>query len=132
MALDALFGFSFHGEPRPPFDTLLRDLQESGIPVLSVDVPSGWPVDGGTAEEEQAGGSGSVGGSVGHCLPRTALLRPQGLISLTAPKMCSLGFEGRHYVGGRFVPKRMQREYGLDAVMRLYQGTEMVADVPRV
>jgi len=55
------------------------------VPIASVDVPSGWDVElGDTAE---------VG------------IHPQMLISLTAPKLCAKFFTGKHYVGGRFVPK---------------------------
>ena len=42
--VDALFGFSFRGAPRPPFDTLLRLLSSSSgaaPPVASIDIPSG-------------------------------------------------------------------------------------------
>jgi NAD(P)H-hydrate epimerase len=42
FVVDALFGFSFRGTPRPPFDTLLRMLcADDAPPVASIDVPSG-------------------------------------------------------------------------------------------
>jgi hypothetical protein len=44
VVIDALFGFSFHGAPRPPFDALLGALgaTAAGVPpVVSIDVPSG-------------------------------------------------------------------------------------------
>lgn len=44
VVLDAMFGFGFKGDPRPPFDTIIRDLSQGGTPVVSVDVPSGWSV----------------------------------------------------------------------------------------
>ncbi|CAM9621121.1 unnamed protein product, partial [Choristocarpus tenellus] len=44
LIIDAIFGFSFSGTPRPPFDTILHDLQRSTAPIASVDVPSGWSV----------------------------------------------------------------------------------------
>lgn len=44
IVLDALFGFGFKGNPRPPFDIILKDLSKGTIPVVSVDVPSGWSV----------------------------------------------------------------------------------------
>lgn len=44
VVLDAMFGFGFKGDPRPPFDTIIRDLSRGGTPVVSVDVPSGWSV----------------------------------------------------------------------------------------
>jgi NAD(P)H-hydrate epimerase len=42
LVVDALFGFSFRGAPRPPFDALLGALGGSGTPpVASIDIPSG-------------------------------------------------------------------------------------------
>jgi len=42
LAIDALFGFSFRGAPRPPFDALLQLLSAADAPpVASIDVPSG-------------------------------------------------------------------------------------------
>jgi NAD(P)H-hydrate epimerase len=48
LVVDAIFGFSFHGEPREPFATILTEIvEQSRVPVISVDVPSGWNVDEG-------------------------------------------------------------------------------------
>ena len=97
VALDALFGFSFRGAPRPPFDGLLQALRpEAGPPpIVSVDVPSGWDVDRGDLS-----GAG---------------IRPECLVSLSAPKLCSEGFAGEfHYLGGRFIPGSLARKYGLE------------------
>jgi len=41
VIVDALFGFSFQGPPRGEFATLISNIVESRVPVLSVDVPSG-------------------------------------------------------------------------------------------
>jgi hydroxyethylthiazole kinase-like uncharacterized protein yjeF len=93
--VDAIFGFSFRGAPREPFATALQQLQHAqttlDIPVLSVDVPSGWNVD-----EGDVGQTGFV---------------PQVLISLTTPKECAKGFQGRHFVGGRFLPPNIAQKY---------------------
>lgn len=57
--------------------------------IASVDCPSGWHVDNG---DESGDG-----------------LRPDMLISLTAPKNGARHFDGKfHYVGGRFVPPSIQ------------------------
>lgn len=47
--IDAIFGFSFNpdGGIRAPFDQLITALGKTSVPVLSVDVPSGWNVDTG-------------------------------------------------------------------------------------
>jgi len=41
VVVDALFGFSFKGAPRPPFDTVLATLSQVTKPLVSVDIPSG-------------------------------------------------------------------------------------------
>lgn len=75
VVIDALFGFSFSGTPRPPFDTILRKLASSasGCLLASVDIPSGWHVENGPA------GDGA--------------LQPDLLVSLTAPKLSAKHFE---------------------------------------
>lgn len=41
LIIDALFGFSLKGDPRPPADEIINEMNQSGVPILSVDVPSG-------------------------------------------------------------------------------------------
>lgn len=85
VILDAIFGFSFKGPIRAPFDAALPFIISSGLPIVSVDIPSGWDVENGNKE--------GIG------------LNPDVLISLTAPKEGVKLFTGRHFLGGRFVPK---------------------------
>lgn len=85
VVLDAIFGFSFKPPVRAPFDSALPLITASGLPIVSVDIPSGWDV-----EEGNAAGVG---------------LNPEVLVSLTAPKEGSRDFKGLHFLGGRFVPK---------------------------
>lgn len=85
VILDAIFGFSFKGPVRAPFDEVLPLISSSKKPIVSVDIPSGWDVEKGNEE-----GVGIV---------------PDVLISLTAPKEGVRSFKGRHFLGGRFVPK---------------------------
>lgn len=110
VVVDALFGFSFSGAPREPFDKLLEVLTpyNSPPPICAVDIPSGWHVD-----------EGDVSG-VG--------MRPELLVSLTAPKKGAATFTGpHHFVGGRFVPPALAAEYGL--VLPAYKGAEQCARV---
>jgi len=105
VVVDAMFGFSFKGDPRPPFDKILAALvpEASPPPIASVDIPSGWQV-----EEGDVGGKG---------------IKPTMLISLTAPKLCARKFEGpHHFLGGRFVPPAIAEQFGL--VLPAYPGTE--------
>ena len=85
VILDAIFGFSFKPPVRAPFDAALPLIANSGLPIVSVDVPSGWNVDEGKVDERA--------------------LEPDVLISLTAPKEGVRAYKGRHFLGGRFVPK---------------------------
>lgn len=85
VILDAIFGFSFKPPVRSPFDTALPLIAESGLPIVSVDIPSGWDVEAGNADQ--------LG------------LNPDVLISLTAPKLGVTAFKGRHFLGGRFISK---------------------------
>ena len=41
VIVDAIFGFSFSGSVRVPFDTILSTLREIKTPIASVDIPSG-------------------------------------------------------------------------------------------
>src|SRR3989442_10921200 len=42
LIVDALLGIGVHGEIREPYATLIREMNASGKPILSVDVPSGF------------------------------------------------------------------------------------------
>lgn len=90
LIVDAIFGFSFRGEIRSPFNTIIQRIKESGKNVVSVDIPSGWDVE-----------KGNISGQG---------LEPHVLVSLSAPKPCSQFFNGIHYLGGRFVPPKLANE----------------------
>jgi NAD(P)H-hydrate epimerase len=103
LVVDAIFGFSFAGEIRPPFADILENLKRVKIPICSIDIPSGWLDDSDNADR----------------------IQPEMLISLTAPKQCSKNFRGRfHYLGGRFVPQALEEKYALNLVK--YPGTQPV------
>ncbi|XP_068189061.1 NAD(P)H-hydrate epimerase-like [Antennarius striatus] len=103
VVIDAIFGFSFKGAVREPFASILNELNKTTVPVVSIDIPSGWDVE-----------QGSVGG-----------LQPDMLISLTAPKKAASLFRGRyHFLGGRFVPPELERKYQLN--LPQYPGTDCV------
>lgn len=85
--VDAIFGFSFSGEVREPFPAVIRAMEETQLPVTSVDAPSSWDIEEGPPKS----GLGSN-------------FHPTALISLTAPKPLVKHFKGRHFIGGRCVP----------------------------
>ena len=120
VVVDALFGFSFSSSKslRPPFDGLVEAMtKERGAPpVVCVDVPSGWSVDG-----------GPVGSSSSSSTPS---ISPAVLVSLTAPKPGAakhLPKGCRHFVGGRFVPPALALKYKLR--LPEYQGGDQVVEV---
>ncbi|VDN00797.1 unnamed protein product [Thelazia callipaeda] len=106
LVVDALFGFSFKPPLRQPFDQLIDAVNKSSLPVVAVDIPSGWDVEKGPLDGQLA-------------------LNPDILVSLTAPKLCAKYFRGQaHYIGGRFVPEALASKYNL----RLpdYPGTDCI------
>eukprot|EP01100_Stratorugosa_tubuloviscum_P014884 TRINITY_DN821_c0_g6_i1.p1 TRINITY_DN821_c0_g6~~TRINITY_DN821_c0_g6_i1.p1 ORF type:complete len:232 (-),score=86.70 TRINITY_DN821_c0_g6_i1:107-802(-) len=104
LIIDAIFGFSFNGSIRAPFDTILQIIAQSKLPIVSVDIPSGWPV-----EESN---------------PVDSIIQPNVLVSLTAPKLCALNFKGIHYLGGRFVPPKLALKYELN--LPKYEGSNQI------
>ncbi|KAJ6584024.1 YjeF N-terminal domain-containing protein [Mycena vulgaris] len=107
VIMDAIFGFSFKGPIRAPFDAALPLLSASGLPIVSVDIPSGWDV--------EAGNEAGVG------------LNPDVLVSLTAPKEGVRLFRGQHFLGGRFVPRTLEEKFQLN--LPAYPGFEQIVDI---
>ena len=156
VVIDALFGFSFSGAPRPPFDAILQKLANgvSKCLLASVDIPSGWHVEKGPNSKDS--------------------LRPDLLVSLTAPKLSAKHFnvrpcisysvrvhtemseaecdsqidmsssgrslahitlaaqrvaavQGIHYLGGRFVPPEIAQQFNLR--LPPYPGTAMCVKI---
>ncbi|CAH8474253.1 unnamed protein product [Schistosoma haematobium] len=95
LFIDALFGFGFKPPVSLEFKSILQIMSTSQIPVISIDVPSGWNVETGPLDSENN-------------------LKPDCLISLTAPKLCAQFFQGQyHFLGGRFVPDALMKKYKL-------------------
>ncbi|KAK8104390.1 YjeF protein [Apiospora kogelbergensis] len=107
--VDAIFGFSFSGEVREPFPAVIKALEETKLPVTSVDAPSSWNIEEGPPKS-------GVGSS----------FMPEFLISLTAPKPLVKHFHGRHFVGGRFVSPSIAKKY--DFEVPEYQGLDQIAE----
>ncbi|KAJ8877045.1 hypothetical protein PR048_021497 [Dryococelus australis] len=108
LIVDAIFGFSFKPPIRPAFVGVIDTLKSVQTPLVSIDIPSGWDVEKGGPLE---------GG-----------LQPELLISLTAPKKCAQFFTGKfHFLGGRFVPPRLEAKYQLN--LPEYPGTECCVQI---
>ncbi|CAG4936838.1 unnamed protein product [Colias eurytheme] len=96
VLVDALFGFSFKPPVREALKPALDALTDSGLPVCSVDIPSGWDVEKGPDSNHA--------------------LKPALLISLSAPKLCAKKEfiqDAKHYLGGRFLPPGILQKYNL-------------------
>jgi NAD(P)H-hydrate epimerase len=103
-------GFSFSGAVREPFPSVIAALASTRVPVLSVDAPSSWNIDDGPPREGPGEG-----------------FAPGALISLTAPKPLVQWFQGRHFVGGRFVSAAIADKYGFDVPE--YPGIDQVVEI---
>uniref|UniRef100_A0A8C3QBX1 Uncharacterized protein n=1 Tax=Geospiza parvula TaxID=87175 RepID=A0A8C3QBX1_GEOPR len=80
-------------EGTEPCAAILATLRHVRIPIVSLDVPSGWV-------------AGALGGS--------GDISPDVLVSLAAPKEAARRFRGRrHFLAGRFVPEELRRKFGL-------------------
>ncbi|KAH8110220.1 YjeF N-terminal domain-like protein [Phellopilus nigrolimitatus] len=125
VVLDAIFGFSFAPPVRAPFDTVLPLVAASGLPIVSVDIPSGWDVEKGKIPF-------AVKDVKGQGDKETTFegLEPDVLVSLTAPKLGAKDFKGRHFIGGRFVSKALEKKYQLN--LPEYPGYEQIVELPRV
>ncbi|KAF4814312.1 NAD(P)H-hydrate epimerase [Colletotrichum tropicale] len=110
--VDAIFGFSFSGEVREPFPAVIKALEETKLPVTSVDAPSSWNIEDGPP-------SSGLGSS----------FHPEVLVSLTAPKPLVKHFKGRHFanLGSRFVSPGIAEKYNLD--LPQYEGIDQVVEV---
>ncbi|ODV84963.1 hypothetical protein CANARDRAFT_222380 [[Candida] arabinofermentans NRRL YB-2248] len=111
LIVDALFGFSFHPPIRQPFDSLISQMIQSHKKIVAVDVPSGWDVDEGPVIEQIKN------------------YQPDLLVSLTAPKPCSLKLadKSRHFVGGRFIDPQFAAKWGID--LPNYKGTDQCVEL---
>lgn len=110
IVVDGLFGFSFRPPAREESMPLLRKLAELSRPkhsIVAIDIPSGWNVEAGPEEDGNT----------------TPIIRPDCLVSLTAPKLCAKYFTGRyHWLGGRFVPPSLAKKYQLN--LPAYEGNQ--------
>lgn len=71
--------------------------------ISSIDVPSGWDIEKGNINNT---------------------FIPDLLVSLPLPKNCSKNYKGIHYIGGRFVPKWMEKEF--DMTIPTYEGYSQI------
>lgn len=78
VLVDALLGTGLTGDIRAPFDELIKLINESGLPVLAIDIPSGLSSDHGTI----------LGNAVKADLTVTFIGRKIGQITGAGPGLC--------------------------------------------
>jgi len=98
--IDGIFGFSFKGEIRQPFKDIIENLNKIPDKIISIDIPSGYDIEKGNINNT---------------------FKPGYLISLTLPKLCSKNFEGKHYLGGRFVPLILYKKLNIEVNKNFYE-----------
>ena len=115
VIVDAMGGGVVEGILEEPFPTIVHQINAvrhatpTPVTVISVDVPCGWDLD--------QGGFVRAG----------TRLEPDVLVSLTAPKECARGFEGRHFVAGRYLSAALAQKYSLQ--IPSYPGVSQVVEL---
>ncbi len=74
LLIDALLGTGLTGEVREPYKTLVQGINATGVPVLSVDIPSGLDCDGGRV----LGAAVKATRTVTFILPKVGFFKDQG------------------------------------------------------
>jgi NAD(P)H-hydrate epimerase len=97
--LDALIGYSLRGAPREPIASLIRAANESGTPLLALDIPSGLNGDSGEAYDPTI----RAVSTLTLALPKVGLTRP-----------AAREYVGKLHVADISVPPVVYDRLGLD------------------
>lgn len=114
LIVDALLGYSSRGNPREPVAGLIRRANESRIPILAVDLPSGLDASSGEAGEPCI----VANSTVTFGFPKTGFLNPK-----------AAHFVGRLYLADISVPDEIYRKHGM--VGRPFKGEGLVELFPK-
>jgi NAD(P)H-hydrate epimerase len=109
LVVDALLGVGFDGgDIRPYYWNIFEMLLGTELPLLSVDVPSGWDLDIGPRKID---------------VSADTFVKPDTLVSLGVPKNGTKFFSGSyHFIAGRHLPPRWIEERDLD--LPTYPGSD--------
>ncbi|XP_053992679.1 NAD(P)H-hydrate epimerase-like [Hylaeus volcanicus] len=107
IAVDAFFGFGFKGSMREPYNSIIQILNETTLPIVCVDVPSGC---NDTPD-----------------LCSTYVTKPSMIVSLMVPKLCTKFILERpenstciHYLGQPNLPRHYKDKYSLNVPRRVH------------
>ncbi|OII73090.1 apolipoprotein A-I-binding protein precursor [Cryptosporidium ubiquitum] len=106
LLIDAVFGFGYNSNKTDNcyseiMNFLIINSKEHKIPVISIDVPSGWEIDMKESYSEDR-------------------IEPHVLISLTAPKSCSKYFNGIHFIASLFATRDILYKYKVEYIYDLF------------
>lgn len=93
--VDCLIGYNLSGAPRPPFDEVIRIINRSGKPIISVDIPSGIDTDKGPIHSDY--------------------IHATHILFLSLPKIGCLEVGAEKFVGDIGVPKALYPLIGIEA-----------------
>ncbi|XP_048415857.1 yjeF N-terminal domain-containing 3 isoform X2 [Stegostoma tigrinum] len=106
LIIDAVLGLSDEAGLKELYTNILATMKHVKIPIISIDVPSGWDVEKGNTEG----------------------INPAVLVSLAAPKKCATQFSGKfHFLAGRYLPDDLQKKYELNPPD--YPGTDCIVQL---
>jgi NAD(P)H-hydrate epimerase len=113
LILDALIGYGLSGDPRGPAADWIEWMNGSGVPVISLDAPSGLDTTSG--------------------IPGNPCVRADATLTLALPKTGLLSPEAEPYVGDLFladisVPPTLYRQMGLDIPPLFLDDTIQIID----
>lgn len=112
VLIDAMIGYALDGEPREPIAGLIRQVNASPKPVLSIDNPSGLDMTTGT--------------------PSLDCIRADETLTLALPKNALLEPGSQEYVGRLFladlgIPAMVYRELGIQEPEYLFKTSSILA-----
>ncbi len=110
LLIDALLGYNLQGNPRDPIATMIREANESEVPILAVDIPSGLQGDSGK--------------------PLSPTIKAHSTITLALPKVGLLTEKAKEYVGELYVadlsvPSMVYKKLGIDVPV-LFEHEEVI------
>lgn len=94
LIVDALLGYNLAGNPKAPYDELIKLINQANVPIVSVDVPSGWDCEQGKAMQP--------------------CIRASHIVCLSFPRKGLDKYDGEVYLADIGLPKALWKDLGLD------------------
>lgn len=109
LLVDALLGYNSRGNPREPMATLIRRANDSRVPILAVDLPSGLDPTSGTANDPCIAAKATIT----LALPKTGFLNPS-----------SRKLVGDLYLGDVSIPRKVYE--GFHQKVPVFEGGQLI------